>query len=81
MINVYPFASGSLYTASFALSSSYANVAEFLTYVETASIALSGSFGPKGLRGYPEVCTITYEQYLKLVNDPSLKEVCIFPPR
>ena len=81
MISVYPFASGSLYTASFALSSSHATVAEYLNYVHTASFAETGSFGPQGARGYPEVCTITYDQYLKLIADPTLKEVCVFPPR
>lgn len=81
MLSVYPFGSGSLYTASFAISSSYANQALYLTYTHTSSFALTGSYGEKGIRGYPEVCIITYEQYQKLISDPTLKEDCTFPPR
>lgn len=81
MLSVYPFGSGSLYTGSFAITSSYANQSLYLTYTHTASFATTGSFGPKGLRGYPEVCIITYEQYLKLIADPTLKEECVFPSR
>jgi len=74
----YPYASGSLYSASYAISSSYANVANYLYYVHTASFAISGTSGSKGDRGTPGICKITYEQYLQLQANPSLKEVCNF---
>jgi|NOAtaT_7_FD_contig_21_6458310_length_632_multi_3_in_0_out_0_2 hypothetical protein len=74
----YPYASGSLYTSSFALSSSYANNAQYLMYVFTASFAESGTSGSKGDLGVPGICKITYEQYLQLRANPSLKEVCNF---
>ena len=81
MLKVFPFASGSEYTASFALTASRATRADFLAYVATASFAPTGTIGPKGLRGTPEICEITYEQYLVLLNDETLMENCQFPPR
>lgn len=77
----YPYASGSLYTASFAATSSYAVSASYRAYVTTASFAITGSKGPVGFRGSPDICLITTEQYLKLVATSSLREVCNFPPR
>lgn len=81
MLRVFPFGSGSFVTASFAVSASYATTASYLLYTHTASFAETGSFGPKGLRGNPDICLITYQQYLKLIDDPTLKEDCQFPPR
>lgn len=77
----YPFASGSEYTASFALSASFATSASLLSYVNTASYAPAGTIGPVGLRGAPDICLINADQYFYLLNNPSYKEVCNFPPR
>lgn len=78
MLTVYPFGSGSLFTGSYAVSASYAVSSSYLLYTYTASFAESGTSGPTGNRGSPEVCLITYDQYLKLIADPTLKEVCTF---
>lgn len=77
----YPFASGSQYTASFAVTSSHAISASLLSYVNTASVAPQGTIGPRGLRGANDICLISAEQYFFLRNNPSYKEVCNFPPR
>lgn len=81
MLKVYPFASGSEFTASYALTSSLAKSATFFAYVNTASYADTGTQGPKGLRGAPDVCLITYEQYLQMSASANLIENCAFPPR
>jgi hypothetical protein len=67
-----------LFTGSYAISASYAVSSSYLLYTHTASFAETGSLGPAGNRGSPEVCLITYEQYLKLIEDSTLKEVCTF---
>lgn len=79
MLQVYPFGSGSLYTASFAITASYAPSAQFIAYVNTASKAgtvltpRSGSDG-KG------VCKITTAEYelLKTYKLIGLLETCSF---
>jgi hypothetical protein len=81
MLKVYPFASGSEYTASFAITASSANSADLLAYAVTASVARTGSLGPQGLRGSPDVCIITFEQYLQMSSSFNLIEDCRFPPR
>lgn len=78
---IYPFASGSDYTASFATSASYAITASYLDYVTTASNAIAGISGSKGLRGNPDICFITVDQYFKLLFTSSLQEVCYYPDR
>lgn len=77
----YPFLSSSLYTASFAISSSYANSATYLDYVATASMSTAGNFGPPGLRGNPDICFITTQQYFDMLFSSSLQEFCTFPIR
>lgn len=77
----YPFATGSEYTASFAVTSSHAISASLLSYVNTASYAPQGTSGSVGLRGTPDICLITDNQYFYLIANPSYKEVCNFPPR
>lgn len=79
MLNVYPFASGSLYTASYAVTASYTTNVLSIGYVPTASYAVEGK-GPKGFRG-KDICLITLDQYFKLIEDPTLAEDCNFPPR
>lgn len=78
MLSVYPFASGSLYTASFAVSSSFATSASLISYVSTASIADTVLFPQSGSRG-KSVCLITFEQYQLLVSSSTLIEQCNVP--
>lgn len=80
MLSVFPFGSGSLVTASYAISASFAQSASFLNHVTSASVALSGNSGAQGLRGI-DVCLLTFEQYQQLYDNPSLIENCSFPPR
>jgi len=78
---IYPFGSGSNYTASFTISSSYAVAANYLDTVLTASSAINSNGGPAGLRGSPDICLISAEQYFALLFNSSLQEVCAFPSR
>jgi hypothetical protein len=77
MLSVYPFASGSLYTASYALSASFATSASFIQYVLSASSASTVLFPQSGSRG-KSVCLITTEQYDTLIAT-SGSEVCNIP--
>lgn len=79
MLQVFPFGSGSFYTASYAISSSYATNVKSIGYVETSSYAVEGK-GPKGYRG-KDICLITLDQYFKLYDTASLVEICTFPDR
>lgn len=75
MLNFYPFGSGSLYTASFAISSSHSPVANFITYVTTASNATT-ILEPRSGSAGTSVCLITYEQYQSLISSSTLIELC-----
>jgi hypothetical protein len=77
MLSVYPFASGSLYTASYAISASYAASANFIQYVLSASNAATVLFPQSGSRG-KSVCLITTDQYNTLIAT-SGSEVCNIP--
>lgn len=77
MINVYPYASGSLYTASYAITASYSVSASFINYVFTASKAdtvLNPRSGSLGLG----VCLLTTEQYYEISGSNTRVEVCDF---
>ena len=77
MLAVYPFGTGSLYTASYALSASYAASASTIPYVYTASAAgvvLYPQAGPSG-KG---VCLITGAEYVKLQVSSSFNYVEVF---
>lgn len=79
MIKVYPFASGSEYTASFAISSSFAQNINSLGYVLTASNAATIQSPTSGSPASVNVCLITYDQYLQLINNPgTIFEQCNF---
>lgn len=78
---IYPFASGSDYTASFATTSSYAISASYWDTVYTASNAIDGISGSIGLRGNPDICFISASQYFEMLLNPNLQEVCVFPDR
>lgn len=77
----YPFLSGSEYTASYAITSSQAISASYWDYANTSSVSISGISGSIGLRGNPDRCFITVDQYFKLLFTSSLQEVCTFPIR
>lgn len=77
MITVYPFASGSLYTSSFAVSSSYANSASFVSYALSSSVAQTVINPQSGSAG-KNICLLTIEQYYLLSGSASRVENCIF---
>ena len=76
MLKFYPFASGSEYTASYAISSSHALNATTLTYTVSASVAETVTNPVSGSRG-KSICLLTYQQYLLMVNSGS-REICDF---
>lgn len=76
MISVYPYASGSLYIASHAVSASYANSANYIAYVTSASKADVVIYPESGSRG-KSVCLLTTAQYKEMVLTGK-KEVCLF---
>jgi hypothetical protein len=78
MIRVYPFASGSEYTSSFALTSQFATSASGFNYLLTSSVAGVGR-GPSGSAAAINICLITYDEYNKLIYTSSLQEQCFFP--
>lgn len=78
MIRVYPFASGSLYTASYALAANYAISASLIDYVPTASVAGVGA-GPTGQAASINICLITYNEYQTLISNTSVQEQCLYP--
>lgn len=76
MRQIYPFASGSLYTASYAVTASYAPTASFITYVVTASNAATILYPQSGSRG-KSICLLTTEQYEEMIALNKL-EICNF---
>lgn len=79
MLKVYPFGSGSEYTASYAVTSSYAPIADRLEYVYTASVAGTVQNPTSGSAASKNICLITYSQYLDLIANPGTKkEQCTF---
>jgi hypothetical protein len=74
MIQVYPFASGSEYTASFAISSSFATNVELVDYVFTASNAGAVQFPTSGSAAEVNLCLITYNQYIQLLSGSSIEQ-------
>lgn len=66
MISVYPYASGSFYTASYAITSSFANSAQFIARVTSASNAATVQFPESGSRG-KGICLLTIDQYLTMI--------------
>lgn len=78
VLQIYPYASGSFYTASFAISSSFATTAQDIDYVFTASIADTVINPTSGSPALINICLITYEQYLALLETPGNYENCTF---
>lgn len=78
MKKVYPFASGSEYTSSYAVTASYASSVASVPYVNTASIADTVLNPRSGSAADVNICKLYYEDYLKLFTDPNAKEICIF---
>lgn len=77
MLSVYPFGSGSLYTASFAVTSSVMISASMVDYVYSASSAGTVLHPESGSRG-KSVCLITYGEYLVLQaqKEAGYVEIC-----
>lgn len=80
MLKTYPFASGSEFTASFAVTASHTISASSAgDYVITASSAGYVVNPRSGSSATVNMCLITYEQYLLLLNNPGTKkEQCVF---
>jgi hypothetical protein len=80
VLKVYPFATGSEYTASFAVTASHAISASSAGYVATASTAGYIENPRSGSAASVNLCLITYAEYLLLINNPGTKiERCLFP--
>jgi hypothetical protein len=76
MRQVYPLGDTSLYTASFAQTSSYAKDVDRLVYVTSASKADVILEPENGTSASQRYCLITYQQYLLLSSSISYVEVC-----
>lgn len=77
MLKVYPFGSGSLYTASFAATASFAISASLLNYAYTSSYAETVLYPRSGSQG-KNACLITGAEYLTMQANKLLNyvEVC-----
>lgn len=62
MLSVYPFGSGSLYTAKHAVTASFAISASLIDYVLTASNAPTVLYPESGALG-KSICLLTQAQY------------------
>jgi hypothetical protein len=67
VLKVFPFGSGSEFTASFAVSSSFAQTAKRYQIATTSSLAGTVLTPVSGSRPAVEICTITYPQYLQIL--------------
>lgn len=76
MLSVYPFGSGSLYNASYAVTASYAVSASFIKYVISASNAATVLYPQSGSRG-KSVCLLTKAQYEEMIALNKM-EICNF---
>lgn len=76
MLSVYPYASGSLYTASYATTASFANNVRLISYVTSASRADTVLEPTSGSRG-KSVCLLTRAQYDILIAT-NVFETCNF---
>jgi len=78
MISVYPFGSGSLYTASYAISASYAPSASLYVPVVTASYAGKILYPRSGSTG-KGICLLTQAQAIELYASGQTKiDICNF---
>lgn len=76
MISVYPFGSGSLYTASYAISASYAVTTSNIVYAISASNTTTVLTPRSGSSG-KGICLLTLAQYQDMVANNKL-ETCSF---
>lgn len=75
---VYPFASGSEYTASFAINTSVAISASRADSAQTSSFAGTVLFPESGSAAEVDICIITYEQYLQILSGSGdILEFCV----
>lgn len=78
MLQVYPHGLTSLYTASYAITSSFAHVANRVDYVLTASNAQTVLNPETGRAATINTCLITFEQYQALLASTNNWEICTF---
>ena len=76
MLSVYPYGSGSLYNAAYAISASYAGKISYIQYVLSSSNAGEVLYPQSGSRG-KGICLLTTAQYLEMVASGKV-EVCTF---
>lgn len=67
MLKVFPFGSGSEFTASFAVTSSFSQTAVRYQIAETSSIANTVLTPISGSKPEVEICVITFEQYQQIL--------------
>lgn len=76
MNKVYPYASGSEYTSSYAVTASYARNVNGIAYVTSASIADVVLYPTVGAPAAVNLCLLSYTDYLLVVAGS--KEICTF---
>lgn len=76
MLSVYPYASGSLYTASYAITASYSPSASYIAYTVSASYAKEVIYPQSGSSG-KGICLLTSDQYLSMISLNKM-ETCTF---
>lgn len=69
MLKVFPFGSGSEFTASFAVSSSFAQTALKYQAAETSSLAGTVLTPISGSKPEVDICVITFSQYQQILAD------------
>lgn len=79
MINVFPFGSDSSVVNSLAITSSaVVGQQTLIAYAPTASTAGTVTNPVSGSKAKVNICLITYNQYITLLNDPTKVENCNF---
>jgi hypothetical protein len=76
----YPYQAPSAVTASYAISASVAVSASFVSFASSSTSASAVLNPVSGASAAVDICVITYQQYLSMLANPSLVEVCNFPP-
>lgn len=74
MKNVFPFLTGSEFTSSYALNTEYTNNVEYYRHATTASFADTIIGAQSGSEPDVNICTITYEQYLQILNGSAVED-------
>jgi hypothetical protein len=80
VLKVFPFGSGSEFTASYAVTSSFAQSAAKYQAAITASNAGTVLVPVSGSRPAKEICVITYSQYQQILNGTHFENCTIGVP-